>query len=124
MGMQLMRRNNLFKYRGLDSRLCRFSLKTQLDQFAKSLEASPDPSIMSPPIDETYNEVTLPKKTAENEVSSIQANTTQSGPTIASQESMTYKRLGRSGLKVSQVILGCMGFGSPEWAKWVVPEEK
>lgn len=124
MGMQLMRRNNLVKYGGLDSRLCRFSLKTQLDQFAILLEASSDPSIMSPLIDETYNEVTSPKTTAENAVSSIPANTTQSGPTIASQESMTYKRLGRSGLKVSQVILGCMGFGSPEWAKWVVPEEK
>ena len=116
MGMQLMRRNNLVKYRGLDSRPCRFSLKTQLGQFAILLETSSDPSIMSPSIDETYN--------AENEVSSIQADTTQSGPTSDFQESMTYKRLGRSGLKVSQVILGCMGFGSPEWAKWVVPEEK
>ncbi|KAK4553450.1 CSG1/SUR1-like protein [Recurvomyces mirabilis] len=37
---------------------------------------------------------------------------------------ITYKRLGRSGLKVSQVILGCMGFGSPEWQGWVIPEEK
>ena len=37
---------------------------------------------------------------------------------------MTYKRLGRSGLKVSQVILGCMGFGVPEWQGWVMPEEK
>ena len=119
-----MRRNHLVKYRGLDSRPCRFSLETQLDQFTILLEASSDPSIMSPSIDETYNEVTLPEKTAENEVSSIQADTKQSGPTIAFQESMTYKRLGRSGLKVSQVILGCMGFGSPEWAKWVVPEEK
>jgi hypothetical protein len=124
MGMQLMHRNNLVKYRELDGRLCRFSLKTQLDQFAILLQASSDPSIMSAPIDETYNEVTLPNKTAENGVSSTQAKATQSGPTIASQDSMIYKRLGRSGLKVSQVILGCMGFGSPEWAKWVVPEEK
>jgi 1-deoxyxylulose-5-phosphate synthase len=34
---------------------------------------------------------------------------------------MEYKRLGRSGLNVSRIILGCMGFGDPsrgthEWA--------
>ncbi|PCH06949.1 Aldo/keto reductase [Penicillium occitanis (nom. inval.)] len=37
---------------------------------------------------------------------------------------MEYARLGKSGLKVSKVILGCMGFGSPEWAGWVMDEEK
>lgn len=79
---------------------------------------------MDPLIDETYNEATLPNKAANNGFTIIQADATQPVPTKVSQESMTYKRLGRSGLKVSQVILGCMGFGSPEWAKWVVPEEK
>ena len=29
------------------------------------------------------------------------------------EEDMEYKRLGHSGLKVSRIILGCMGFGDP-----------
>ena len=33
-------------------------------------------------------------------------------------------RLGSSGLKVSPIILGCMSYGSPEWQKWVLPEEE
>ncbi|RPD55338.1 Aldo/keto reductase [Lentinus tigrinus ALCF2SS1-7] len=37
---------------------------------------------------------------------------------------MEYVRLGNSGLKVSKVILGCMSYGDPEWAKWVVGEEE
>lgn len=49
----------------------------------------------------------------------VQQNTT----TGALRSSMTYKQLGSSGLKVSQVVLGCMGFGSPKWQKWVLPEE-
>jgi len=35
---------------------------------------------------------------------------------------MDYVTLGRSGLKVSRVVLGCMGFGSPAWAAWVKGE--
>ena len=31
-------------------------------------------------------------------------------------------RLGSSWLKVSQIILGCMSYGSPEWRNWVLPE--
>ncbi|PVH74609.1 putative oxidoreductase [Cadophora sp. DSE1049] len=36
---------------------------------------------------------------------------------------MQYQRLGRSGLKVSRIILGCMAFGSPSWegSPWVLP---
>jgi len=37
---------------------------------------------------------------------------------------ISYVRLGSSGLKVSQIILGCMSYGSPEWQKWVLPEEE
>ncbi|KAJ7285736.1 aryl-alcohol dehydrogenase [Mycena rebaudengoi] len=37
---------------------------------------------------------------------------------------MKYVRLGESGLKVSQIILGCMSYGSPEWQAWVLPEEQ
>ena len=35
-----------------------------------------------------------------------------------------YKQVGKSGLKVSVPIFGCMSFGSPEWAKWVLDEEQ
>ncbi|KAJ6512577.1 Aldo/keto reductase, partial [Mycena sanguinolenta] len=33
-------------------------------------------------------------------------------------------RLGKSGLKVSQIILGCMSYGSKEWGPWVLEEEE
>jgi aryl-alcohol dehydrogenase-like predicted oxidoreductase len=32
-------------------------------------------------------------------------------------------RLGKSGLKVSKIIMGCMTYGSPEWAKWILDEK-
>jgi versiconal hemiacetal acetate reductase len=32
-------------------------------------------------------------------------------------------RVGDSGLKVSQVILGCMSYGDPNWQPWVTKEE-
>lgn len=32
--------------------------------------------------------------------------------------------LGKSGLKVSKVILGAMSFGSSEWQPWVLDEEE
>ncbi|KAF8624680.1 hypothetical protein AX17_007011 [Amanita inopinata Kibby_2008] len=40
------------------------------------------------------------------------------------KKEMPYVRLGKSGLKVSKIILGCMSYGSPEWQKWVLPEEE
>ncbi|MFB9224812.1 aldo/keto reductase [Paracoccus cavernae] len=33
---------------------------------------------------------------------------------------MDYVNLGRTGLKVSRLSLGCMTFGSPSWAPWVL----
>lgn len=33
-------------------------------------------------------------------------------------------RLGKSGLKVSRIILGCMSYGSPDWQAWVLPDEE
>jgi aryl-alcohol dehydrogenase-like predicted oxidoreductase len=36
---------------------------------------------------------------------------------------MEYVRLGRTGLKVSRVCLGCMSYGSPKWQPWVLDEE-
>ncbi|MCJ1259009.1 hypothetical protein MMC24_006843 [Lignoscripta atroalba] len=35
-----------------------------------------------------------------------------------------YKRLGRSGLRVSVPILGAMSFGNSQWMDWVLEEEK
>ena len=35
---------------------------------------------------------------------------------------MEYVRLGRSGLKVSRICLGCMSYGSPGWRPWVLDE--
>jgi hypothetical protein len=35
-----------------------------------------------------------------------------------------YVRLGNSGLRVSIPIFGAMSFGTPEWAPWVIDEEK
>ncbi|KAK7753416.1 hypothetical protein SLS62_004707 [Diatrype stigma] len=39
---------------------------------------------------------------------------------------MEYVRLGKSGLKISKVILGCMTFGSSQWegSPWVLEEEE
>ena len=37
---------------------------------------------------------------------------------------MDYVRLGRTGLKVSRLVLGCMTFGDPDWSEWVLDEEK
>lgn len=37
---------------------------------------------------------------------------------------MPYVRLGKSGLKVSKIILGCMSYGSPEWQPWLLGEEE
>lgn len=36
---------------------------------------------------------------------------------------MKYVRLGNSGLRVSQICLGCMTFGSSQWRDWVLDEE-
>ncbi len=35
---------------------------------------------------------------------------------------MEYVNLGRTGLKISKLGLGCMTFGSPTWAPWVLDE--
>lgn len=36
---------------------------------------------------------------------------------------MEYVNLGRSGVKVSRLALGCMTFGSPQWQPWVLDEQ-
>lgn len=40
------------------------------------------------------------------------------------ESSVPYVRLGKSGLKVSKIILGCMSYGHPDWAGWVLEEEE
>ncbi|KAL3477609.1 NADP-dependent oxidoreductase domain-containing protein [Aspergillus californicus] len=39
---------------------------------------------------------------------------------------MEYQRLGKSSLKISKIILGCMTFGNPAWegSPWVIPEQE
>src|SRR5215472_12884610 len=37
---------------------------------------------------------------------------------------MEYVNLGRTGLKVSRLCLGCMSYGRREWRDWVLPEEE
>ncbi|KAF5319641.1 hypothetical protein D9619_008850 [Psilocybe cf. subviscida] len=39
------------------------------------------------------------------------------------KKSMPYVRLGKSGLKVSKIILGCMSYGSEKWQDWVIGDE-
>jgi aryl-alcohol dehydrogenase-like predicted oxidoreductase len=36
---------------------------------------------------------------------------------------MKYTTLGRTGLKVSRICLGCMSYGTPAWRPWVLDEE-
>lgn len=40
------------------------------------------------------------------------------------QTKATYKRLGKSGLRVSVPIFGCMSFGDPAWQPWVIQEKE
>lgn len=37
---------------------------------------------------------------------------------------MEYTNLGKSGLKVSRICLGCMTFGSKKWREWVIEEKE
>ena len=40
------------------------------------------------------------------------------------QTKAVYKRLGKSGLRVSVPILGAMSFGDEAWQPWVLSEDK
>nr|QFR37201.1 aldo-keto reductase [Cyberlindnera americana] len=39
-------------------------------------------------------------------------------------QTVPWNNLGESGLKISNVIIGCMTFGSKEWADWVIDDEE
>ncbi|KZO96984.1 Aldo/keto reductase [Calocera viscosa TUFC12733] len=43
---------------------------------------------------------------------------------MSSQPQVEYRRVGKSGLRVSVPILGAMSFGSDKWAPWVINEDK
>ncbi|EON69032.1 aldo-keto reductase [Coniosporium apollinis CBS 100218] len=43
---------------------------------------------------------------------------------MAEKSKMEYTNLGKSGLKISKVILGAMSFGSSEWQEWVLNEDE
>ncbi len=36
---------------------------------------------------------------------------------------MQYTYLGRTGVKVSRLCLGCMSYGDPRWRPWVLDEQ-
>jgi len=42
----------------------------------------------------------------------------------ADNRSMQYVNLGKSGLKVSRLCLGCMAFGTTEWQAWTIGEKE
>ncbi|KZT53918.1 Aldo/keto reductase [Calocera cornea HHB12733] len=44
--------------------------------------------------------------------------------TTTEKPTVQYVRLGKSGLRVSVPIVGCMSFGSHEWQEWVIDEDK
>ncbi len=37
---------------------------------------------------------------------------------------MEYTTLGKTGMEVSRICLGCMSFGTPEWRDWVLTEDE
>ncbi|KAL4871656.1 hypothetical protein BDV12DRAFT_163519 [Aspergillus spectabilis] len=43
---------------------------------------------------------------------------------MATETQMEYVSLGKSGLKISKVILGTMSYGTSKWQDWVLDEEK
>jgi aryl-alcohol dehydrogenase-like predicted oxidoreductase len=43
---------------------------------------------------------------------------------MSSPPQVEYRRLGQSGLRVSNPILGAMSLGTSKWAPWVIDEEE
>ncbi|WVN90348.1 uncharacterized protein L203_105584 [Cryptococcus depauperatus CBS 7841] len=40
------------------------------------------------------------------------------------ESQVKYVRLGKSGLKVSSIILGCLSYGDPVWSEWILGEKE
>ncbi|CAG8585929.1 3869_t:CDS:2 [Acaulospora colombiana] len=70
-------------------------------------------------VDKTITTFSLPSKLITFITLLISSSSPMSTPT-----EMQYVNLGKSGLKVSRVILGTMGFGKKEWEPWVVEERE
>jgi aryl-alcohol dehydrogenase-like predicted oxidoreductase len=52
-------------------------------------------------------------------------STTHTPPKANNEQRMTYTRLGRSGLKISRVVLGAMSYGDPSLGNsWTLPEDQ
>ncbi len=49
----------------------------------------------------------------------MSASTESSETTLVS-----WKNLGKSGLKISNIIIGCMGYGTKKWESWVLDDKK
>ncbi|KAI8608171.1 NADP-dependent oxidoreductase domain-containing protein [Chytriomyces sp. MP71] len=45
-------------------------------------------------------------------------------PDSTAPDLVEYVRLGKTGLRVSRVCLGCMAFGSSKWQKWVLDKDE
>jgi predicted oxidoreductase len=62
----------------------------------------------------------------ENGVYKVRLNATRTFITVLGLMMSTSVRLGKSGLKVSKIILGCMSFGTSKWegSPWVLDEEE
>lgn len=43
---------------------------------------------------------------------------------MSSEETIEWTRLGKSGLKISKIVLGCLTFGKKEWVDWVEDDEE
>lgn len=43
---------------------------------------------------------------------------------MSNNKALKYVRLGNSGLRVSQIILGCMTYGDPNWQPWILGEKE
>lgn len=46
----------------------------------------------------------------------------QSSPVFIHRQVLV--RLGKSGLKVSKIILGCMSYGNNSWGEWIIDDEE
>ncbi|TFY82149.1 hypothetical protein EWM64_g1860 [Hericium alpestre] len=52
------------------------------------------------------------------------SSTQEAEAQVPPKRNMQYVNLGKSGLKVSRIILGCMSYGSPEWFPWLLGEKE